>query len=444
MCDEVKEGHGGWGRTGSAVSDLYIKVVFEETVWPQLGPTYEVVSIFVRSSDDLLKLSGATIAPLLKGRHKVGMYFLWPVVFHDSSTSPGYVNSWNLLQMMASFEGAGITTRFPHHSHLYKLLLSKDWCCYLGWDKNMGTPPTTKVPRSLIANNPNHAANQAIAAIQRISLFRNGVAPNLDVPQKGIAKLGYSWEATDVRCFEGPGQLALALKDLAEQPASFVEGVLVQEWVNFDIEIRLFWVDADIGIDPKTKTLRKPNPSKILYTAFNTIDHEQRMRDFERFSRVDAVARCFSGDEAAMTDAETQAVELGRNLLMFINAECCEPPPVLRMDFMIKRTGPGQAVVHTGELTELGGCFLGWPEGPEVIWGAVLRSCFREQCYGIGAEQCRCRVPKGPFLKPVPRPRWEGKGKGKGKGKSKGDPSANAEAPAKPQPKPAWQKPPPQ
>lgn len=414
-CEEVKEGHGGWGRTGSAVSDPYIKVVFEETVWPTLGPRYEVLSIFVRSSEDLVRINGATIAPLLKGRHKVGLYFLWPVCFQDNCQSPGYINQATLLTCMANMEGCGITTRFPHHSHLYRILLSKDWACYLSWTKDMGVAATTKVPRALIAHNPMKAAEQAIAGLQKVKAFRgSALDPNPNEEARGVAKLGFSWEATDVRLWKGVKELGIALKDLAEQNAAWVESVMVQDFVTFDLELRLYWVEPEVQIDPETRAVRPIHPSKILYTAFNTVDHERRFRDFERFQRQDAVNRCFAGDEAAMTDAEQKSTELGRKLLVFLSTECCEPLPVLRMDFMVRRVGPGRAEVHTGELTELGGCFLGWAEGPEVIWGAMLRSCFREECGQQGPCRCRGALP-APFLKTKPKQAW-GKGKGKGKG----------------------------
>ena len=392
QCDEVKEGHGGWGRTGSAVSDPYIKVIFEETIWPTLGPSYEVFSVFIRCSEDLARLNAATIVPLLRGRHKVAMYFLWPVVFQDNLSSPGYVNQAQLLGCMQNFEACGLTTRYPHHSHLYRLLITKEWASYLSWAKEMMTPPTTKVPRALIVHDPLKAAGQAIAAIQKIRCFRDGAVPTAD-PPRGVAKLGSSWEAADVRVWSGAPQLAYALKELGEQPSSQVESVMVQDWCDFDIEIRLFWVEAELRIDPQSRALRPVAPRTILYTKFNAISEERRMRYFERFQRAAAIERCFAGDEPAMADAERQAVALGQRLLLYLTTECCEPIPVLRMDFMIKRTGPGTAAVWAGELTELGGCFLGWSEGPELIWGAVLRSCFREEC---GHPQCRCKAGAWP------------------------------------------------
>ena len=42
-------------------------------------------------------------------------------------------------------------------------------------------------------------------------------------------------------------------------------------------------MEAELQIDPETRSLRPVHPRKILYTTFNTIDHEKRLRDFERF-----------------------------------------------------------------------------------------------------------------------------------------------------------------
>ena len=52
--------------------------------------------------------------------------------------------------------------------------------------------PCHQVPRALIVHNPLKAANQAIAAIQKIRCFKDGTLPTADEP-KGVAKLGFSW-----------------------------------------------------------------------------------------------------------------------------------------------------------------------------------------------------------------------------------------------------------
>merc|ERR1712137_268567 len=99
------------------------------------------------------------------------------------------------------------------------------------------------------------------------------------------------------------------------------------------------------------------------------------LTNFKRLKRSDAITQCFDGDEPAMTDAETKASELASRLLMWLQTETAEAPSVMRMDFMVQRVSPGVAKVTTGELTELGACFLGWEQGPTVVWRAVLESC---------------------------------------------------------------------
>ncbi|KAK3270945.1 hypothetical protein CYMTET_20681, partial [Cymbomonas tetramitiformis] len=74
--------------------------------------------------------------------------------------------------------------------------------------------------------------------------------------------------------------------------------------------------------------------------------------------------------------AEEECFRLAAKLAMWVMTECAEPLPFMRMDFLVKHSGPGTASVHTGELTELGASFLGWDEGPDIVFGALIDSCF--------------------------------------------------------------------
>ncbi|CAK0825110.1 unnamed protein product [Prorocentrum cordatum] len=49
-----------------------------------------------------------------------------------------------------------------------------------------------------------------------------------------------------------------------------------------------------------------------------------------------------------------------------------QPVPMVRLDFMLKRLGPGRAQVVFGEYCEMGACCLKWEEGPPLIWQAAL------------------------------------------------------------------------
>jgi len=82
------------------------------------------LQVWVASSEDLTKLAAAAalVKPLLTGRHQGSMYFLWPCQSQDAQHIPsGYVDLPNIMAALQATEAAGIPTRFPHPSHLYKV-----------------------------------------------------------------------------------------------------------------------------------------------------------------------------------------------------------------------------------------------------------------------------------------------------------------------------------
>lgn len=172
--------------------------------------------------------------------------------------------------------------------------------------------------------------------------------------------------------WNNPTELSSALEDLVTQQGSEMDYVFVQEWVDFDVEMRHFVVDGDAE-DPSTW-----NPKKIVYTSFNAMSKDgNRFTSFDRFDRETCVQRCFLGDDASLQSAERQSELLIGQWLKWFQGVCSETPTVLRFDILAKRTGPGQARVTTGELTELGGCFLGWNQGPSIVFRAMVNSCMR-------------------------------------------------------------------
>ena len=92
----------------------------------------------------------------------------------------------------------------------------------------------------------------------------------MEVPKpKGVVKLGFSWEAMDVRKFEGEAELASALRELAEQNMSLGDTVMVQEWIDFDCELRLFFVEPVLEqLCAKGECSLQLSPAHILYTRF--------------------------------------------------------------------------------------------------------------------------------------------------------------------------------
>lgn len=370
------EGLGGWGAIGSTCSDNYINGFFSMGAYQNLGADYETISVFVQNSEDLASIRPCQVLPLMRGSVRAGAYFLWPIEFADGHEYPGYVERDRLIRVMTLAEAAGIPTRFPHSAHLYKVFASKEWTTWCCLQPKLKVPLTTQVSRSSISMDARQAAQLALSALASLQKFRASWSEDVQMrvpgPPKGIAKLGYSWEAQDVVKWTNPQQLADGLFDLASQEGSHVGSVLVQEWVDFDVEMRNYVIDAN-SEDPASW-----RPKKVIFTQFQHMSQDGgRFTSFDRFDRHSCLKRCFSDDEAAMQDVESQAHELIGAWLQWLRGLCAETPPVIRFDLMVKRLGPGQARVVTGELTELGGCFLGWPQGPPVVFKAMVDSCFR-------------------------------------------------------------------
>jgi len=373
----VTEGAGGWGQIGSTPSDNYISS-WENAIFQTIGPTYEIISAFYQGSEELCKIHPPLLRHMMRGTHLGACYFSWPIVFQDGHEFPAYVNNEKMLDLMLMSEATGIPTRFPHPSHLYRIYASKEWTSQMCLHPLLRVPLTTKVTRQAIAVDPKKAAGTAVQALEHLSHCRSAWAAPLGQEAvkggaitKGVAKLGWSWEAMDVQAWTNPFQLEKALSSLIEQPGSLMDYCIVQEWVDFDVEIRHFVVEPDLA-DPKSLIARAK-----IYTVFNSKE-DGSFRNFDKFDRKRCLEVCFQHDEAALDDAERQAEVLINHWLHWLQAQTHEMPVMTRFDIMAKRTGPGTASISTGELTELGACFLGWPQGPEVVFGAMIRSCFKD------------------------------------------------------------------
>jgi len=376
LVNPVTEGAGGWGQIGSTPSDNYING-WEDTVFQMLGPTYEIISVFFQRSEELAKISPLLLRQMARSANFGALYFMWPILFQDGHESPAYVEKDMLFRLMVEMESCGIPTRFPHNSNLYRVFASKEWTAQTCLHPLLRVPLTTQVSRQAVACDPAKAAATAIKALGKLtetrSLFNAECGQNIGnaMPvQKGVAKLGWSWEAMDVQSWRNKQELQNALMTLVEQPGSLVDLVFVQEWVDFDVEIRHFVVEADLS---RPETLKA---KKRIYTVFKSKD-QGSFRNFDRYDRNGCLWNTFQNDDAALTDAENQADELILRWLQWMQAQNHELPVVMRFDILVKRVGPGQAAIATGELTELGGCFLGWPEGPKVVFAAMLRSCLK-------------------------------------------------------------------
>jgi len=222
---------------------------------------------FVRNSLEIEKLMAIGLVPMLTSPNTVGMYFLWPTNFQETPDQPGYVDYNSLMNFQMSMEAAGVISRFPHHSHLYRLFLTKDWVCHMCLNPAFKVPASTKISKSLVIRDSMQAARTAIAALKLIQREKKGPAVKAAWQGRraaGVVKLGYSWEAVGVKRWENTTGLAEALSELAHQSFQQSESLIVQELVEFACEMRLFFVTPKQG--------QMNNPVKILYTRFKKIN----------------------------------------------------------------------------------------------------------------------------------------------------------------------------
>jgi len=376
--DPVTEGLGGWGNIGATPSDNYINGFFDEAFYC-MGPQFETIAIWFQNSEELEKalILPGLIKNMAKGQNIAGMYFCWPISYEDGHEYPGYVERKRLLALMERMEASGIPTRFPHNSHQYRMFVSKEWMAQTCLIPGLNVPLTTKLSRQIVEDRgPLEAGKIAMSALSHLNRARctmfnfNDLAPertkyDIDV---GVCKLGWSWEAMDVLKWTNLQQLRGGINDLINQPDNWMDFVLVQEFIDFDVEMRHY------VLSPTGHELTPPI-RKVVYTKYKRVN-SGRFCEFDRFDRSDCVKRFFANDEAAVIDAEEKSKVLITRWLKWLRAESAELPVFLRFDIMAKRIGPGRAKVTTGELTELGGCFLGWPEGPREVFRAMINSCF--------------------------------------------------------------------
>merc|ERR1712151_661026 len=84
---------------------------------------------------------------------------------------------------------------------------------------------------------------------------------------------------------------------------------------------------------------------------------------FSKVSEERAVG-LWQKDTVAFQDAKDKATEVSQYLISWLRTVNAHHVPMIRLDFMLKRLGPGKARVIFGEYCEIGACCLGWKEGP--------------------------------------------------------------------------------
>jgi len=363
-----------WGAASASVSDEYIEAVLDQTLYRRLGPNYEVISAFVESGADMLKLQPSAVVQLMTGRHQCALYFLWPVMAQDGSDieQSGNVTQSSYFATMRGFESAGVPTRFPHASQLYETLLAKDWQAAMCLFPRLRIPPTVMVNRAAVVRSPRTAAAHVLDALTHCRSMRyesesaepESLRPMEGETRKGVVKLGFAWEAAHVRIFRGEAQLAEALQGLVATPGVEATAIIVQDFCKNHLEMRCFVINGRI--------------EHIIYSTFERVDPDGYVRDFLKLERAAAISSWFEGDATAMEDAERKASRLVRQWLTWLRCRSAEPTTAIRIDILTTRAGPGRAEVHTLELTEMGFSMLAWPEGPQLVFNALVDSFFSD------------------------------------------------------------------
>ena len=282
-------------------------------------------------------------------------------------------NQNDFFALVRRAERCGLPSRFPHASHLYELLLSKSWAAHLCTSPRFHLPLTTRAATALIVRDAPTAARAALRALHALR------PPGSEPVAEGVVKLGYSWEAMDVRAFTGPAQLAQQMAELVLQSGCEADYVFVQERVATDLEMRLMVVDGAVR--------------HTLFSRFGRV-RGHVFADFEWLTDRDAVATAWlDGDRAALAHAERVAQRLVGRWVHWLRTEGADAAPGFRLDLLVCRVGPGRARVYTGELGELGFSMLSWDAGPKVVTEAVLRAAFRDCVCGVAG--CGCDADRG-------------------------------------------------
>ncbi len=363
-----------WGAASASVSDEYVEAVLDQTLYRRLGPNYEVISAFIESGADMLKLQPSAVVQLMNGRHLCALYFLWPVMAQDGGDieQSGMVSQSAYFSTLRGFEAAGVPTRFPHASQLYETLLAKDWQASLCLFPRLRIPPTVIINRAAVVRSPRTAASHVLDALASCRSMRyesesaepDCLRPMEGETRKGVVKLGFAWEAAHVRIFRGEAQLAEALQGLVATPGVESTALIVQDFCKNHFEMRCFVINGRI--------------EHLIYSTFERVDPDGYVRDFLKLERAAAISSWFAGDTVAMEDAERKASRLVRHWLTWLRCRSAEPTIAFRCDLLITRASPGKAEVHTLELTEMGFSMLAWPEGPHVVFNALVDSFFAD------------------------------------------------------------------
>ncbi|CAE7749545.1 Herc4 [Symbiodinium sp. CCMP2592] len=385
--DEQEANDGDWGKYGSPPSDEYMGHVVEKGFKkhpslhsPEGMPQWELHHVLVASSKDALQIAPQAhmIRAGMKGPRRAAFWMLWPAEWEDFGDPDYacYVERHAMFAAMRACEAAAIRSIFPHPADQYELITSKSWMATLSLHPGVRLPAATLVSKGAVKVNVEAAAENALRAlhhIRRMNPFpvEDGDPPapsavNKDGVVKGVVKLGWSWENRFVVTFTSPKHLQARLKEMMNQQGCLATYCVVQEWVDFDFEMRQYY------LPPPTWPAEHPiQPTMIQCNAWGPSDDSKNVgvsrASFSKLTEAMVLDK-WDGDREAWEMAKEKATSIAQILLAWLLSAEHQPIPSMRLDFMVKRIGPGKARVIFGEYCEQGACVLGWLEGPPTLY----------------------------------------------------------------------------
>lgn len=347
---------------------------------------FEIFSLFVKDSNDARKLCGMAhwVASYLTGKKSCTFWMLWPAEWEDTRGTDyaAYIERHAFFGAMRACEAVGIRTAFPHHADQYEHITSKSWMATLSLQPQARLPAATMVSKGNVLSDPKRAAKDALAALTCVrshSPFTlcdgEPASPsviNKDGVTKGVVKLGFSWEARFVMIFHSEEDLAVKLTETFSQAGCLASATIVQEWVDFDFEMRLYFIPPE-GWTPG----KKLEPTRIECNAWSGSMENGERRSFHKLSKDIVMESYWKQDEEAFESAKKQATDYSQFLIAWLLLNDAQPVPMIRLDFMLLRWGPGKVRVIFGEYCEMGACVLGWEEGPPTIWKAAVDAALK-------------------------------------------------------------------
>eukprot|EP00928_Gymnodinium_smaydae_P081043 TRINITY_DN64621_c0_g1_i1.p1 TRINITY_DN64621_c0_g1~~TRINITY_DN64621_c0_g1_i1.p1 ORF type:complete len:545 (-),score=111.18 TRINITY_DN64621_c0_g1_i1:86-1720(-) len=394
--DDQEPNDGDWGKYGSPPSDEYMGHLVKLGIraHPRLVgedglPCFELHHLFVTGSDDCWNLT--TTAPqltaMLRAPKKMAFWMLWPAEWEDTGDPDFacYIQRQAIFGAMRACEAAGLRSGFPHPADQFEHITSKSWMATLSVHPGAHLPACTLVNKSAVKIDAKQAATRALKALHHIRAMnpfpiQPGEPPapssvNKDAITKGVVKLGWSWENRFVSTFNGEKQLQERLVEMMTQEGCLASTCVVQEWVDFDFEMRLYFLPPDSWPHPE-----RLEPTQIQCNAWGAPTEKSKLgTSRSSFSKLDEekVLQRWCQDTDAWAMAKEKAIDISQMLLTYLLAADSNPVPMIRLDFMLKRLGQGQARVVFGEFCEMGACCLGWMEGPPTIWRRAIDAGLR-------------------------------------------------------------------